>query len=177
VRIEPIDPVLISGFDHPVVVEAMLGEIYRDEAFAVIEDGAAVAFASAHFESERKNAWTPYVNWVTAYTQREYRRRGYAKALGRHIEAEALKRGCKRLRSMAGSHLGVLLHLSLGHQAWGVSADRYVAFDTPLVAGSWPASTPISVRRTTTRTDPLTKAEVLDILGKNILRFDPEVTP
>jgi GNAT superfamily N-acetyltransferase len=155
------------------VVEALLGQRYGDETFAVLVDGDVVAFASAHFETQRKNRWTPYVNGVTAYTAPEHRRRGYAKALGLFLEREGRARGCVRFRSMCGSHLGAMLHMSLGHDFWGLTTGRMLAVDSPLVHAVWPEATPISVRRTTDRLQPLSRAELLSVLGNTSLRYDP----
>ena len=117
----------LVGVRGPLLGELRNGRRYGDESFVAPEDGAGeqgepVAVASAHFHTVRKNVWTPYVNWVVAWTRPDRRLRGHGRALSDFIRAEALRRGCVRLRSVAASRDGVAFHLALGDLLWAPSA-------------------------------------------------------
>jgi GNAT superfamily N-acetyltransferase len=129
-----------------------------------LEDGAGgqgepVAVASAHFHTVRKNVWTPYVNWVVAWTRPDRRLRGYGRALSDFIRAEALRRGCVRLRSVAASRDGAAFHLALGDLLWARTPTSVILVDSPLDARAFPLGPPISVRAWSTA--PLSREEVL----------------
>jgi GNAT superfamily N-acetyltransferase len=150
------------GVRGPLLEELRNGSRYGDEVFVVIVDEEPVALASAHFHVEHKNAWTPYVNWVVAWTRPDSRRRGYARALSGFIRAEARRRGCVRLRSAIGSREGLALHAAIGDLVWGWDPKSgMLLVDTPLdFARVFPRATPISVRRATTRLEPLDPIEI-----------------
>jgi len=97
----------------------------------------------------RKNAWGRYLNCYLAYTRPEDRRKGYATKLMEHIEEQAIVQGYSRMKSLAGSYLGVRLHMRMGHQFWGVARFKKgeLIVDTPLKAGDpFPEGIPIEAR-------------------------------
>lgn len=96
------------------------------------DDSEPVSLCVGKLGKRKKNIWEPYLNWYTAYTLPTYRRRGFATELYWAMEQEALKAGCRRVKSLAGSSAGLALHLSLGHQCWGKTDKDEVYVDSPL---------------------------------------------
>lgn len=158
-----------TGISGPLLEELRNGRRYGDEAFVLYDNGVAVAVASAHFHTERKNAWTPYVNWVVVWTRPESRLRGHGRALSDFIRAEARARGCVRLRSIAASREGVAFHYSLGDRMWGRTREGTVLVDTPLDARDFPDGIPIEARSVTSRPAPLSTAEIRVLLRTPLL--------
>lgn len=86
-----------------------------------------------HFATNRRGLWGRYYNFLVAYTPPALRRNGLAReALDRRVRE--LKPD--RLKSLAGSKYGVLLHLGLDHQFWGMNLKGEFIIDTPLKPGS-----------------------------------------
>lgn len=127
----------------------------------------------SHIGSRKKNGWEPYLNWYVAYTTPEYRRLGAATTLGAFVRELAVEKGCVRVKSLAGSWLGLLLHHSFGDQFWGLTPKREVQVDSPLVDSSrFPAdAVPPNGRKWTTSTVPMT-LEALTALTDSKLRYD-----
>jgi len=150
-----------TGVRGPLLLELENGRQYGDEEFVALEDGEPVAVASAHFHTIHKNVWTPYVNWVVAWTRPDRRRRGHGRALSAWIREEALRRGCVRLRSVAASRDGAAFHLALGDLLWARTPAGVLLVDSPLDGRMFPPGPPISVRKWTERAEPLSRAEVL----------------
>lgn len=163
------DGLLPDGFDGPLREELENGRRYGDRTFTLVLGGVPLAVASAHFHQERKNAWTPYVNWVVAWTRPDVRRRGYGRALSDFLRAEARARGCVRLRSVAASLEGVAFHVALGDALWARSSAGTILVDSPLDGRPFPRATPASVRAVTSRLEPLSPAELAPLLREPLL--------
>ena len=139
-------------------------EMFRNAwMFAVYDDAGVWAFATIHVGKRKKNIWEPYCNWTLAYTAPERRQLGYGRFLGEYISHVCEFAGCARLKSKVGSYLGLRLHWSLGHHAWGFVPTGEIQIDTPL-RGSFPDRTPMNARGCTTRTRPLTGPELYDAI-------------
>lgn len=124
----------VGAEKHPVLTE-LRRDVWRGARVWVCADnrtGLPLAMTCGKLGKRKKNLWEPYLNWYGAYTLPAYRRRGYATALYRRMEAEALSAGCRRVKSLAGSAAGAALHLSLGHQFWGKTLNDELWVDSPL---------------------------------------------
>lgn len=121
------------GERSPVLAEVEL-HVFRGATLFVEGDvDAPISLNVTRFGKRKKNAWEPYANWYTAYTVERFRRQGYAITLARHVQRAAREAGCRRLKALAGTRLGLLLHVALGDQLWGVTDLVEVVVDTPLV--------------------------------------------
>lgn len=121
-----------AGERHAVLQEFSL-DVFRGAVLYVLEDEHGPFSANiTNFGKRKKNIFEPYANWYVAYTVPSERRKGHATALYRVAEAEAVQRGCRRIRSLAGSAAGGYLHLSLGHQFWGAKDTGELFVDSPL---------------------------------------------
>ena len=160
-----------AGERSPVLAEVEL-HVFRGAVLTVLHDEEQpLSFNVTHFGKRRKNVWEPYANWYIAYTVEWARRRGHARTLAEIAKAEAVARGCRRLKALAGTRLGVLLHDALGDQFWGVTDRAEVVVDTPLV------QLPAYHRRTppnavTDETEPWPLARVWAELGDRPLRYE-----
>lgn len=96
-------------------------------------DGKILSLLVMHFGKQKRGIWGPYVNGLVAYTPVPLRRRGYATVLCKERERVAKELGCRRLKSLACTEAGLMLHYSLGHQMWGLSEGDEVVINTPLV--------------------------------------------
>lgn len=152
----------------PAEVRMML---FRGTRFWVqTDDGGPVTLNATHFGKRKKNVWEPYANWYTAFTHPEYRRLGYAKELACYVRTLARQAGCVRLRSLAGSRLGYELHRSLGDQFWGITSNRELVVDTPIVSNEelvrWGRepfpedSIPMGARKWSELTTPMDQDEI-----------------
>lgn len=155
----------------PVLSEIEL-HVFRGATLKVltIED-YPVSYNVTRLGKRRKNVWEPYANWYTAYTVTRCRRQGYARFLAEMVKKEAIAFGCRRLKALAGTKLGVLLHAGLGDQFWGITDSLEVVVDTPLIhlddyKGRCP---PNSV---TEETNPWPVERVWNELGERKLRYE-----
>lgn len=122
-----------SSERHPVLTEVRRDVFYGGSVWVAYDAAALpVSICVGKVGKRKKNIWEPYLNFYTAYTLPSARRKGYATALYRIMEAAALEAGCRRIKSLAGSSAGLGLHLSLGHQCWGFSDNNEVYVDSPL---------------------------------------------
>lgn len=154
---------------HPVLAEVGLLVWRGSPLHVLLHQGAPVSYNVTYFGRRKKNVWEPYANWYTAYTVTSLRRQGLAKHLATIVRAKAREAGCRRLKSLVGTYLGLCLHASFGDQLWGLRDSMEVVVDTPLVA------LPAYHRRVppTALTDrPQTVGEVLEVLGGRALRYD-----
>lgn len=123
----------LEGGGHPVLNELSLS-VFRGAPLYVLRGptGLPVSLNVSYFGKRRKNIFEPYMNWLIAYTLPAYRRQGLATRLYKETEQEALNRGCRRVRSLAGSSAGAALHLSLGHSFWGMKDTGELFVDSHL---------------------------------------------
>jgi hypothetical protein len=126
--------------------------LYAAEGLYALKEGDTVlSYNATYFQkSARKNGWGRYANWYFAYTPIPLRRQGYAKALYRLVEQEALDAGLHRLKSLVQSDLGYYLHRSLNHQFWGIKMNKSghldLVVDTPIADVPFPEGIPTEVR-------------------------------
>lgn len=134
------------------------------------DDGRIVSLNVSYVQkSKAKNAWGRYLNVYLALTLPDHRQYGYAKELMSEVERQALLAGCKRLKSLAGSPLGALLHLSLGHSFWGPTPKGELKVDSQLgnadlVYLEFPNGVPIEARQNAVGKAPLTATQILEIM-------------
>lgn len=147
----------------------------------VLFDSSGVPLSINHtaFGKRKKNAWEPYANFYLAFTRPSCRKAGYASKLARHVETDAVERGCVRLKALAGTTPGLRLHLSLGHQLWAITDQREVVVDTPLVPDvpEWVGGRPPNARKWNERTVPYTPEELRAELGEGGLRYECAALP
>ncbi len=161
-----------AGERSPVLAEVEL-HVFRGATLYVVSDGdRPMTYNVTRFGKRRKNVWEPYANWYTAYTVTEFRRRGHAKRLAEMVKAQAAAFGCRRLKALAGTRLGLLLHVSLGDELWGVTPNNEVAVDTPLVECADWAGRPPPNAVLGSGTRPWTVAEVDTALRGAEMRYD-----
>ncbi len=118
----------------PVLAEVEL-HVFRGATLFVGHepDGTPLTYNVTRLGKKKKNVWEPYANWYIAYTPVAVRRRGYARGLAEMVKDMAIAHGCVRLKALAGTRLGLLLHIGLGDELWGVTDKDEVVVDTPLV--------------------------------------------
>ena len=144
------------GERSPVLSEVEL-HVFRGAPLYILRSlkGAALSLNVTYFGKRKINVWEPYANWYTAYTPTALRRQGYATQLYKHVEALAIEAGCRRIKSLAGTQLGLLHHIHVGHQVWGVTLRNEVCVDAPLVTHpEYAKRVPASVTRTLRGTTP-----------------------
>jgi hypothetical protein len=92
-----------------------------DHCFGLIVDGETVSYLAARFSTKKhKNAWGRYLSWHFSYTPVVNRRCGFASRLFRDVQQLAYFQGFQRVKSVCQTYLGFRLHLSLGHEFWGL---------------------------------------------------------
>lgn len=148
--------------EREIIMDVGLAFFRGSGVWIGVVDGGIVTLNATYFGKRKKNAWEPYANVYTAFTRPDVRRRGYAKQMGLYVQTLAMNAGCRRLRSLAGSILGVHYHRCLGHEFWARTDKNEVVVDTPLVIPS-PEGIPSTARKwiTDDRTVPLTVEEAL----------------
>lgn len=118
---------------HPVLKDLRRDVFYGGHVWVLYNDVMQpVSVNCTKPGKRRKNMWEPYANWYTAYTVVPERRNGHAKALYKHVEAELVQLGCRRIKSLAGSAAGLALHRSVGHTCWGLTDNDEVFVDSAL---------------------------------------------
>lgn len=143
-------------------------------------DGRPLSINHTAFGKRKKNSWEPYANFYLAFTRPSARQRGHASVLARYVEADALARGCVRLKALAGTTPGLRLHLHLAHECWAITDQREVVVDTPLPLlpsdrpAEWEGGRPPNARKWNERTTPYTREELLTALGPEGLRYEIE---
>lgn len=147
-------------------------ELFRKAAvFALDSPEGPLSFGTIHIGRRKKNIWEPYCNWTLAYTTPSHRRQGYALQLSRAMLQHCAFLGCARIKSKAGSYLGLRLHWSLGHQVWGFCEGGEIQIDSPLPhqAAKFPTDkTPIGARGVTSRVTAMSGEELHhEILARN----------
>lgn len=84
-----------------------------------------------HLSKQRRGAWGVYYNWLLAYTPPPLRRVGLARWAFNDQVHFHLGLDVDRIKSLAGSKYGVLLHYGMGHQFWGATDKGELVVDTP----------------------------------------------
>jgi GNAT superfamily N-acetyltransferase len=125
--------VKLCGERSPVLAEIELHVFRGATLYTLQNEGHILSYNVTRFGKRKKNIWEPYANWYTAYTIPNERRKGYARQLMQHIRILAIRAGCRRLKARAGTMLGLLLHVGMGDELWGVTEELDVLVDTPLV--------------------------------------------
>jgi len=142
-------------------------ELFRKAAVFVVDspDGP-LSFGTIHVGKRKKNIWEPYCNWTLAYTTPSHRRQGLGLQLSRTMLEHCAFLGCARVKSKAGSYLGLRLHWSLGHQVWGFTPTGELQIDSPLPNSTvtFPAKTPIGARGVTNRVTPMSGEELREAI-------------
>lgn len=158
---------------HPVL-KTLDFDIYRGASgIAAFHEGLPVSVHVSKIGKRHKNIWEPYLNWYIAYTTPHMRRKGYAKSLYELMEAMAENEGCRRVKSLAGSEGGAMLHHSLGHQMWGVTAKYEIIVDSPLPghAHLYTDKTPPTAQTAA----PLTPAQLQYHINLGLLYDKPDI--
>jgi hypothetical protein len=100
--------------------------------------GRPLAMDVAYFGKAQRSIWEPYENWYIGYVPTAERGRGNGTKLRSYVDSLAVKAGCRRVHSLAGTQLGLLLHSKMGYLIWGLTEQLEVCCDSPLVQASWP---------------------------------------
>lgn len=185
------------GEKSSVLSEVDMG-VFRGAPLYILRDpaGALLTLNVTYFGKKSKNIWEPYANWYTAYTPVAIRRKGYATELYKVVEAEAIKRGCKRIKSLAGTYAGMMMHHALGHLLWGITPEvrdekgkmirgREVCVDAPLImrpeysVGRIPGQVVQTLKESPyPPVCPVTPDEIVRcIAGSKLLRYDLQDLP
>lgn len=162
----------------PVLAEVEL-HVFRGGILKVLvtDQGKPLSYNVTRLGKRKKNIWEPYANWYTAYTIERERNRGLATQLAETFKEEAVKFGCVRLKALAGTLAGLMLHNKLKDQFWGITEMMEVVVDTPLVPNqAYNGKRPPNA--VTTDTEPWPLERVLNELGDNPLRYETKkLTP
>lgn len=140
------------------------------------DDGNVRHIHAGRMSTQRRGAWGRYYNFVVAYTPPQYRRQGEARsALAYMLNLHKPD----RLKSLAGSHLGALLHLGMGDQMWGATEKGELLVDTPVGEWTGPQEMPFHARsfikhmpegeeraQMIKKASPLTRDQVLAFLAE-----------
>ena len=133
-----------------------------------------VSFHASHFGTRKRDVWTPYMNFYTAFTRIDLRRQGYARQMYQYARDLAREKGCLRVKSIAGTVMGLRFHQGMGDHIWAWNDKQMIVTDTPLVDASRfpPDTTPISVRKWTSRTQPMNQEEIEEVATKGGFWYD-----
>lgn len=166
----------------PAEVRMML---FRGTPFWVgyAHDGVEpVTLNATKFGKKKTNTWEPYANFYIAYTTPAKRRQGFAKELAEYVRIQAVLAGCVRMKSLAGTRLGYLLHRSLGDRFWGFAPTGELLVDSPIVSSSvlitrgrqpFPTdATPMGVRKYSNLVSPMDPDYIEEYIEQMPLRFD-----
>jgi len=144
--------------------------------FGFRHEGKLISINATYFgRSKRKNAWGRYVNNYEALTLPPYRRQHFALTLARHVEAKAIAEGYSRLRSLAGSWMGVAYHVRQGHEMWGISPKGHeIIVDTRLCPVAVPNGVPERARSIGPDLFPMETKHIQMALEGGIFRVSPD---
>lgn len=172
------------GERSPVLADAEMHVFHGATLYVLQARGKTLALDVSYFGKRNKSIWEPYENWYIGYVPTLLRGKGHGTHLRAHVDTLAVKAGCKRVHSLAGTLLGLKLHVTMGYQIWGLTADLEVCCDSPLV------KTPEYVKLTARQTPawaakklgdiaglkPISERALLKQLGTNKLRYEREDT-
>jgi len=99
---------------------------------SVYVDGRCVGAAMGWTQKRKRGIWGRYFNLVFAYVSVPDRRQKYATLMVNTLLDDARSAGADRLKSLAGSRLGFLLHEFLNHTMWGLDEHGHMVIDHPL---------------------------------------------
>ncbi len=160
----------LSGDKHPLFAEVRMYVFQGARTWVLYNGDFPVSLHCTKIGKRKKNVWEPVANWYAAYTLPAYRRRGHAYRLYAEMEKEAIKAGCRHVKSLAGSSAGLGLHRALQHRCWGQVPTGEVFVYSPLPGqehlypkGAVPPQAPQELT--------MTKAEI-NALIKQGLRYD-----
>jgi hypothetical protein len=125
-------------------------------------DDQPVTLNISHFGKQKRDVWTPYMNFYTTFTRMDVRRRGYASHLYTYLRDKAIAVNCLRVKSLAGTTLGLRFHQAFKDQIWAWTDRNSMMIDSPLVDPSrFPVNTtPIAARKWTRSPQPMTNDEI-----------------
>jgi len=156
---------------HPVLQELGLYVFWGARVWAYVDShDVPLSIHASKLGKKKTNVWLPCVNWYAAYTLPEFRRKGYAYRLYAEMEKEAVRAGCRHVKSLAGSSAGLGLHKALGHRCWGQVPTGEVFVYSPL-PGHEHIYPPGAVPPQAPSPKPLTQASI-DSLIRRGLRYD-----
>ncbi len=161
--------VKLSTEKHPVLSEMSMFVFRGAIMYILVEKELPISFNVTYIGKRKKNVWEPYANWYSAYTVTPRRREGHAKKLATEVRNEAISLGCRRLKSLAGTYLGLVLHESFGDQFWGIRENMEVIIDTPLVDMPEYSTKPPPTAITKSK---MSLKDVLKELGDRKLRYE-----
>ncbi len=122
-----------SGDAHPMFPEFRVYAFRGAELWGLLDKaGNPVCVNITYFGKRLTNGLGPYANVHVLYTLPSHQGQGLTTHLYRLVEVEALKRGCRRMRSLAGSAGGAATFLRLGCKFWGPTPNGELYVDSPL---------------------------------------------
>jgi hypothetical protein len=184
---DPYTSIIKHGVDYPdellkdivkqadskgknVLTELRYYKFIKIDMWCLYENDSFRSLHISHIGKIKTGVWEPYLNFYAAYTPPEFRRRKFASKLYFQVRQEAIKDGCKRIKSLAGSKEGLMFHHYFNDQFWAMTEHREILIDTPLINCEFPKAAPRKVRKwVKDRSVPLSLEEVKQ-LGK--LRYD-----
>lgn len=123
------------GERSPVLADTEL-HVFHGATLYVLQNNAGkpLALDVTYFGKRNKSIWEPYENWYIGYVPVPARRKGYGTRLRAHVDKLAVKAGCRRVHSLAGTQLGLKLHIAMSYLIWGLTPELEVVCDSPLVS-------------------------------------------
>lgn len=165
----------------PVLADAELHVFHGASLYVLLNaKERPLALDVTYFGKRNKSIWEPYENWYIGYVPTPQRGRGFGTSLRRHVDGLAVKAGCKRVHSLAGTQLGLKLHLTMGYLIWGLTPELEVVCDSPLVntaeynkatARQTPAWAAKKLGELVGK-KPISNRQLQKALGKNKLRYE-----
>lgn len=159
-----------KGTRHPLITsDFRLYRFYGAKFWWKEINGIVVSAVALKLGKQRNTVWRPTLNWYGAFTVPEFQQRGFASELYHVAEQEAVERGCRWMKSLAGSYAGARLHLSLGQGFWGRNGSDELVIGHPLpghedrYVGKIPTNATLPL--------PMTSEEVLEEAERG-LRYD-----
>ena len=128
------DQMIETGAEkHPILVD-LRRDVWRGSgAVAMLDDkGWPLGLQVSHIGKRHSSIWEPVLNWHGVYVMPKARRQGIAEALFREVESRALREGCRRIKSLAGSSAGLAFHKYMGHDCWGPTPNGEVYVNSAL---------------------------------------------
>jgi GNAT superfamily N-acetyltransferase len=122
------------GERSPVLADTEL-HVFHGATLYVLQNAAGrpLAIDVSYFGKRVGPLWEPYENWYIGYVPTPMRGKGHGTRLRAHVDGLAAKAGCKRVHSLAGTLLGLKLHVSMGYTIWGLTPELEVVCDSPLI--------------------------------------------